>query len=126
MQENSFLENVLTRIYRRGSSYLTVVQKVVPTGYMTIHTIFDNTLIFASELKAIFKYPGIEKIVDSQGICELFGIGPSHTPGTTVFKNIFELYITNAKHCLFTKIHYFPARIFDFASYSLLGSSICF
>ena len=55
------------------------------------YTIFDNTLIFASELKAIFKYPGIGKIIDSQGICELFGIGPSHTPGTTVFKNIFEL-----------------------------------
>ena len=55
------------------------------------YTIFNDTLIFASELKAIFKYPGIEKIVDSQGICELFGIGPSHTPGTTIYKNIYEL-----------------------------------
>ena len=25
------------------------------------------------------------------GICELFGIGPAHTPGLTVFKNIYEL-----------------------------------
>ena len=25
------------------------------------------------------------------GICELFGLGPAHTSGTTVFKNIFEL-----------------------------------
>lgn len=55
------------------------------------YTQFDDSLIFASEIKAIFEYPGIEKVVDSEGICELFGIGPSHTPGTTVFKNIFEL-----------------------------------
>ena len=32
-----------------------------------------------------------EKVVDSQGISELFGIGPSHTPGLTIYKNIFEL-----------------------------------
>ncbi len=55
------------------------------------YTINNNTLIFASETKAILKYPGIEKILDSQGICELFGIGPSHTPGTTIFKNIYEI-----------------------------------
>ncbi len=55
------------------------------------YTINNNTLIFASEIKAILKYPGIEKILDSQGICELFGIGPSHTPGTTIFKNIYEI-----------------------------------
>ena len=55
------------------------------------YTYLNNTFIFASELKAIFKYPGVEKILDKQGISELFGIGPAHTPGTTVFKNIYEL-----------------------------------
>ena len=55
------------------------------------YTIKDNTLIFASEIKALFEYPGIAKELDNQGVCELFGIGPSHTPGTTVFKNIFEV-----------------------------------
>ncbi len=55
------------------------------------YTIKDNTLIFASEIKALFEYPGITKELDNQGVCELFGIGPSHTPGTTVFKNIFEV-----------------------------------
>lgn len=55
------------------------------------YTFNNNTLIFASELKAIFEYPGVEKILDNQGICELFGIGPAHTPGTTIFKNIFEI-----------------------------------
>ena len=55
------------------------------------YTIKNNTLIFGSEIKALFEFPGIEKILDSQGIAELFGIGPSHTPGTTIFKDIFEL-----------------------------------
>ena len=51
----------------------------------------NNSFIFASEIKAIFQYPGVERILDSQGISELFGIGPAHTPGLTVFYNIFEL-----------------------------------
>ena len=55
------------------------------------YTILNNTLIFASELKAIFEYPGIEKVLNNQGLSELFGIGPSHTSGTTIFKNINEL-----------------------------------
>ena len=55
------------------------------------YTILNNTFIFASEIKAIFEYPGIEKILDQQGLSELFGIGPAHTAGTTIFKNINEL-----------------------------------
>ena len=55
------------------------------------YTIKDDTLIFASELKAIFEYPGVERELDEQGISEMFGIGPAHTPGTTIFKNIFEI-----------------------------------
>lgn len=55
------------------------------------YTQLENTIIFSSEIKGLFEYPGVEKVIDSQGISELFGIGPSHTPGTTVFKNIFEL-----------------------------------
>ena len=55
------------------------------------YTIINNDIIFASELKAILKYPGINLELDSQGISELFGIGPAHTPGTSIFKNIYEL-----------------------------------
>ena len=55
------------------------------------YTMQNNSFIFASEIKAIFQYPGVQKILDSQGISELFGIGPAHTPGTTIFDNIFEL-----------------------------------
>ena len=55
------------------------------------YTIKNNQIIFASELKAIFEHPQVQKVLDREGISELFGIGPSHTPGTTVFKDIFEI-----------------------------------
>ena len=55
------------------------------------YTFFDNSFIFASELKAIFEYPNIQKTLDKQGLSELFGIGPAHTPGLTIYKNIYEV-----------------------------------
>ena len=55
------------------------------------YTLKNGKFIFASEIKAIFKFPNVEKILDNEGICEMFGLGPSHTPGTTIFKNIYEL-----------------------------------
>lgn len=44
------------------------------------YTIQENSFVFGSEIKALFEYPGVEKILDSQGVSELFGIGPTHTP----------------------------------------------
>ena len=55
------------------------------------YSIIDDTILFSSEIKAILKYPGFEAKVDKQGISELFGIGPAHTPGTCVFKDIYEI-----------------------------------
>lgn len=55
------------------------------------YTIFDDSFIFASELKAIFEYPEIPKILNKQGLAELFGIGPAHTAGFTIYKNIYEI-----------------------------------
>ena len=55
------------------------------------YSIKDNQLIVASEIKALFEYPSIYPKIDGQGISELFGIGPAHTPGVGVFKGIEEL-----------------------------------
>lgn len=55
------------------------------------YSLIDDTLVFASEVKALFKYPGISAKIDSEGISELFGLGPSHTPGHGIFKDIHEL-----------------------------------
>lgn len=55
------------------------------------YSVKDNQLIFASEIKALFEYPSIYPKIDREGISELFGIGPAHTPGVVVFKGIEEL-----------------------------------
>ena len=55
------------------------------------YTIYNNTIVFASEIKALFKYPGIEAKLDEQSIAELFGIGPARTAGLGILKNIYEI-----------------------------------
>ena len=60
------------------------------------YALIDNTILFSYEIKAILKYPGFEPIINKEGISELFGIGPAHTPGTTIFKDIYEI---KPAHC---------------------------
>ena len=55
------------------------------------YTIAGDRLVFGSEMKALFKYPGIVPTIDRQGLCEVFGIGPARTAGVGVFKGIHEL-----------------------------------
>ena len=55
------------------------------------YTIYKNTLVFASEIKGIFCYPGIVPELDKEGLCEIFGLGPAKTYGKGVFKHIEEV-----------------------------------
>ena len=48
-------------------------------------------LLFASEIKTILAYPTMEAKLDAQGIGELLLLGPGRTPGSGVFRDIFEL-----------------------------------
>ena len=48
-------------------------------------------LIFASELKTILAYPGMEAQLDENGVGEIFLLGPGRTPGSGVFRGIYEL-----------------------------------
>ncbi len=55
------------------------------------YCIKDEHFIFASEVKSIFAFPNIPVVIQKEGICELFGLGPCHTSGNGIFKDIFEL-----------------------------------
>ncbi|MBP1754587.1 MAG: Asparagine synthetase [Firmicutes bacterium] len=59
------------------------------------YTIQNQTLIFSSEMKALFEYPGIKPQVDADGLCEIFGLGPAKSYGKGVFKNIHEVMAGN-------------------------------
>ncbi len=51
----------------------------------------NGTLLFASEIKTIMTYPGIDAELDSQGIAQILLLGPGRMPGSGVFHDISEL-----------------------------------
>lgn len=61
------------------------------------YTIKDNTIVFSSEIKGLFAYPGIHPILDHDGLCEIFALGPAKSYGKGVFKDIKEVL---PGHCL--------------------------
>lgn len=55
------------------------------------YTCCGDTLIFASEIKTLFEYPGVKPQLGRDGLCELFGMSPARTQGCGVYKGIYEL-----------------------------------
>ena len=51
----------------------------------------NETFVFGSEIKALLEYPGVEPVIDRNGIAELLFVGPGRTPGCGVFRDISEL-----------------------------------
>ncbi|RFU62158.1 asparagine synthase (glutamine-hydrolyzing) [Peribacillus glennii] len=47
--------------------------------------------LFGSEIKAILAHPDMKPQIDREGLAEVFGLGPSRTPGSGVFRGIQEL-----------------------------------
>ncbi|MCL2528088.1 MAG: asparagine synthase (glutamine-hydrolyzing) [Defluviitaleaceae bacterium] len=56
--------------------------------YYSLNT---NGFAFASDVRTLLCHPGVKPIIDSQGIAELILLGPGRTPGTTPFRDIWEL-----------------------------------
>ncbi|MGM7636123.1 asparagine synthase (glutamine-hydrolyzing) [Bacillus sp. Hm123] len=50
-----------------------------------------QSFLFASELKALLAHPNIKSEVGREGWQEVFGLGPSRTPGHGVFRGVKEL-----------------------------------
>ncbi len=59
------------------------------------YTVTEGTIVFASEIKAIFEYPGVKPQLDREGLCEVFGLGPAKSYGSGVFKNVHEVLAGN-------------------------------
>jgi asparagine synthase (glutamine-hydrolysing) len=55
------------------------------------YTIKDGTLVFGSELKVLFAYPGCNPVIDKKGLGEVFGLGPAKSYGSGVFKDCYEV-----------------------------------
>lgn len=55
------------------------------------YTMAGQTLVFASEIKALLCYPGVKPELDRQGLNEVFSIGPARTCGCGIFRGIREV-----------------------------------
>lgn len=55
------------------------------------YTMTGETLVFSSEIKGLFAYPGVDPVLDRAGLCEIFALGPAKTYGKGVFKDILEV-----------------------------------
>ncbi|WP_085521791.1 asparagine synthase (glutamine-hydrolyzing) [Tuberibacillus sp. Marseille-P3662] len=80
----------------------------------------NGSLLFASEPKAILNHPDMHAVIDSEGLSEVFGLGPSRTPGHGVFKGIHEIRPAHALH--FTKNGVRTWRYWNVQSYDHLDS----
>jgi len=73
-----------------------------------------DTLVFGSEIKALFRFPGLKPEVDMESFREIFGIGPARTPGHGVFKGIRE--IKPGYYALFSRSGLKTVRYWDLES----------
>lgn len=55
------------------------------------YTMAGKTLVFSSEIKGLFEYPGIRPAIDRNGLCEIFALGPAKSYGKGVFKDVMEV-----------------------------------
>ncbi|MFF2179526.1 asparagine synthase (glutamine-hydrolyzing) [Lysinibacillus sp. NPDC058147] len=55
-------------------------------------------LFFASEVKALLAHPLIKTTVNTEGLANIMAVGPSRTPGKSLFQNISELRPGYAMH----------------------------
>lgn len=65
---------------------------VKPLYYTTYdNSTYRGTFIFASEMKSLFKFPGVSPHITRESFCEVFGTGPAKTSGKGVFANVREV-----------------------------------
>ena len=77
-------------LWDEGLQTLTLIRDrlgVKPLFY----TILEDTLIFSSEIKGLFQYPGFTPRINHDSLCEVFGLGPAKSYGKGVFQDVYEV-----------------------------------
>lgn len=78
------------------------------------YSLQDQALVFGSEIKALFRFPGLKPDVDMESFREIFGVGPARTPGHGVFKGIHE--IKPGHYALFARDGFCEVQYWDMES----------
>ena len=90
-------------------------------GVKPLFYYYDNNkkdFVFASEIKSIFKFPGIKKNITRDSLREILTIGPIRMPNNKIFDNInelepgyfLELENNNLKKSCYFKLKYEPHK----------------
>lgn len=65
---------------------------VKPLFYYLYDNVLDGKgIIFASEIKALLENPLVDRVIDLEGLRQLFLLGPTRKQGSGVIKNVLEL-----------------------------------
>lgn len=94
-----FIENVngifAIAIYDRPHDTLYLFRDhmgVKPLYYSIVgNSIYKDTVVFASEMKALFKFPFLKPVINRESFCEVFGLGPAKSYGKGVFAGVKEV-----------------------------------
>lgn len=78
------------------------------------YTIQNNTLVFGSELKALFAHPHIKPEIDKNSLQEILGLGPARSEGNGVFKNINE--VKYGHYAVFSKYSFIESSYWSLES----------
>lgn len=77
-------------VYDPGARRLFLARD--PLGVKPLfYTQRGNAFIFGSEIKTLLAHPAVEPVLDRDGLCEIFALGPACIPGSGVFKGIREI-----------------------------------
>ena len=90
----AFIKNVrgafALSIYNEGEKTLYLFRDALGLRPL-FYTQKAGAIVFASEIKGLFPYPGIDAVLDQEGLTELIALGPARKPGGAIFKDIFEV-----------------------------------
>ncbi|NCA92080.1 asparagine synthase (glutamine-hydrolyzing) [bacterium] len=78
------------------------------------YTLSGSSLIFGSEIKALFSYPKVSPTLDIDSFRQVFGLGPARKGGSGVFKDIFE--INSGCYAIFDEKGFKSYRYWDLKS----------
>lgn len=82
------LNGIFSFVYTKDDRVLIVRDMfgVKPLFY----TMIGQDIMVSSEIKSLLSYRK-QAVVDREGLCELLGMGPSHSEGKTIYKGIYEV-----------------------------------
>ncbi len=60
-------------------------------GIKPLYYAESDDFVFSNKIKGILNHPNIKAKLGQDELCEIFGLGPAHSPGKTFFKGIYEI-----------------------------------